>query len=105
MDLPAWRGDADVTPTAVAELRALGNGLDLVQAVRSAAAWWTSNPGKVRDRRSCLLTLRNWVRGDGRDLFKRAAGIGVAPVEDADVVARHREAHMRALASPRGVAS
>lgn len=73
VDLPAWRGDPAVTPPAIAALRALAPELDLVAAVRRCAAWWTSSPGKVRGRRSCVPTLRTWVQRDADDPRLRTA--------------------------------
>lgn len=100
--LPAWRDDPNVTPAWVAALRAAAPGRDLVAVVRAAAAWWTSNPDKVRGRRSCTGTVRTFTKDDGRGGAPGRADAGPPPPDGGDVLERMRAEV--ANGQPRGTA-
>lgn len=88
--LPAWRDDPNVTPAWLAALRAAAPGRDLVAVVRSAAAWWTSNPAKVRGRQSCIGTIRTFTKDDSRGGAPGRADAGPPPPDGGDVLERMR---------------
>lgn len=70
-----WVHDLKATPEWASNMARAFPGLDHVGETAQCAAWWIENESKVKRRRSCVGTLRNWFKRAWSDR-RRRDGLG-----------------------------
>lgn len=81
-----WQTDPKVTSRWVTSMCRAFPTLDLAAEARKCAGWWATHPARVRRRRTCTLSLREW--------FDRAAE-SKAKTEGAGAARESRNAAIR----------
>lgn len=73
--IPVWVHDLKATVEWAGNMSRAFPGLDHVSEIAQCAAWWLENPTKVKRRRACVGTIRNWFKSAWQSK-RRREGMG-----------------------------